>query len=133
MKRQLISFGTKFEEAASYSRALRVGDLVYLSGTTGYDYATGQIDPDAGEQTRQIFRNAERALAEAGTSLADVVRIRIYAPTVEDFDKLIPIVGERFRGIMPASTGILASLIRDEIRVEIEMDAIIGSAADVQT
>lgn len=129
MKRQLISFGTKFEEIASYSRAMRVGDFVYLSGTTGYDYATGKIDPDAGEQTRQIFRNAERAFAEAGTSLADVVRIRIYAPTAEDFDKVIPVVGEKFRGIMPTSTGILAALIRDEIRVEIEMEAIVGSAS----
>jgi enamine deaminase RidA (YjgF/YER057c/UK114 family) len=130
MKRQFISFGTKFEEIASYSRALRVGNIVYLSGTTGYDYATGKIDPDAAEQARQIFRNAERAFAEAGARLSEVVRVRIYAPTAEDFEKIVPVIGERFRGIMPASTGVLASLIREEIRVEIEMEAVIGSAAD---
>ena len=128
MKRKLISSGSKMEELASYSRALRVGDHVYLSGTTGYDYAAMSIHPDAAEQCLQLFRNAEKALAEAGASLKDVVMTRIYCPAVEDFDKITPILGEKFRGIMPASVGILADLIRPEIRVEIEMEAVIGSS-----
>ncbi|MCB1379318.1 MAG: RidA family protein [Alphaproteobacteria bacterium] len=130
MKRQLISSGSKLEELASYSRALRYGNQVYLSGTTGYDYATMTISPDAAEQCRQIFRNAEKALAAAGATLREVVRIRIYCPTAEDFEKITPVLGEKFRGIMPASTGVVAALVRPEIRVEIEMEAIIGSAGD---
>ena len=128
MKRKLVSSGSKLEEQASYSRALRVGDHVYLSGTTGYDYASMTIHPDAAEQCRQLFRNAEKALTAAGASLNEVVVTRIYCPTAEDFDKITPILGEKFRGVMPASIGVLAALIRPEIRVEIEMEAIIGSA-----
>lgn len=132
MKRQLIFSGAKLEQTASYSRALRYGNHVYLSGTTGYDYATMKIAPDTAEQCRQIFRNAEKALAAAGTKLSEVVRIHIYCPTPEDFDKITPVIGEKFRGIMPASTGVVAKLVRDEIKVEIEMEAIIGSS-EVET
>lgn len=128
MKRKLISSGSKMEQLASYSRALRYGDRVFLSGTTGYDYASMSIHPDAKEQCLQLFRNAEKALAEAGTSLKEVVMTRIYCPSPEDFEAITPILGDKFRGIMPASVGILADLVRPEIRVEIEMEAIIGSA-----
>lgn len=128
MKRKLVSSGSKMEQLASHSRALRVGDRVFLSGTTGYDYASMTIQPDAAAQCQQLFRNAEAALAAAGTNLKEVVMTRIYCPAAEDFDAILPILGEKFRGIMPASVGILADLVRPEIRVEIEMEAIIGSA-----
>jgi len=128
MKRKLVFSGAQLEKTASYSRALRYGDHVYLSGTTGYDYLTMKIAPDAAEQCQQIFRNAEKALAAAGAKLSEVVRINIYCPSVEDFDKITPVLGEKFRGIMPASTGVVAKLVRDEIRVEIDMEAIIGSS-----
>ncbi|MGO9768309.1 MAG: Rid family hydrolase [Roseiarcus sp.] len=128
MKRKLISSGSKMEKDSSYSRALRFGDHVYLSGTTGYDYASMTIHPDAAEQCRQLFHNAEKALAAAGASLNEVVMTRIYCPSAEDFEKIVPILGEKFRGVMPASIGVLAHLIRPEIKVEIEMEAIVGSA-----
>lgn len=128
MKRKLISSGSKMEQLASYSRALRVGDRVFLSGTTGYDYASMTIHPDAAEQCKQLFANAEKALSAAGTSLKEVVMTRIYCPTPEDFDRITPILGEKFRGIMPASVGIVAALVRPEICVEIEMECIIGSS-----
>ncbi len=128
MKRKLISSGSKMEQLASYSRALRFGERVFLSGTTGYDYASMTIHPGAAEQCRQLFANAEKALADAGTSLREVVMTRVYCPTPADFEAITPILGEKFRGIMPASVGIVADLVRPEIRVEIEMEAIIGSS-----
>lgn len=129
MTRQWISFGTEFERRAGYSRALRVGNQVFLSGTTGYDYETGALPAGAAAQTQQILRNAERALAMAGSSLAEVVRTRIYVVDAADFEVITPILGAAFAKILPASTGLVCQLYNEALRVEIEMDAIIGSAA----
>ena len=78
--RRLISSGSPFEAAAGYSRAVIDGDWVFVAGTTGFDYAQMTIAEDPAEQARQAFRNIEKALAEAGASLADVVRVRYYLP-----------------------------------------------------
>jgi enamine deaminase RidA (YjgF/YER057c/UK114 family) len=129
VSRQWISFGTEFEKRAGYSRALRVGNQVFLSGTTGYDYATGELPEGVQAQTRQILRNAARALEIAGTSLAEVVRTRIYVTHPSYFDEVVPILGAAFADIRPASTGVVAQLYNDALKIEIEMDALIGSAA----
>ena len=79
--RRLISSGSPFEAAGGYSRAVVDGEWVFVAGTTGFDYAAMTIAEDPAEQTRQALRNIEAALAEAGASLADVVRVRYYVPT----------------------------------------------------
>ncbi|MEJ2117388.1 MAG: Rid family hydrolase, partial [Alphaproteobacteria bacterium] len=76
MTRQNISSGSPFEDQIGYSRAVVDGDWIFVSGTTGYDYATMTISDDVVEQCAQTFRNIEAALKEAGASLADVVRVR---------------------------------------------------------
>ncbi|HEX2527423.1 MAG TPA: RidA family protein [Geminicoccus sp.] len=129
MSRQWISFGTEFEKRAGYSRALRVGNQVFLSGTTGYDYATGELPESVEDQTHQILRNATRALEMAGSSLNEVVRTRIYVTDPAYFDRVVPILGVAFAAILPASTGVVSQLYNDAIKIEIEMDAIVGSAA----
>ena len=78
--RRLISSGSEFETQGGYSRAVVDGEWVFVAGTTGFDYAAMTIADDPAEQTRQTFRNIERALAEAGANLADVVRVRYYVP-----------------------------------------------------
>ena len=83
-KRRLISTGSTFEELAGYSRAVVDGAWVFVSGCTGFDYAAGTISDDVVEQTHQTFRNIEWALAEAGASLADVVRVRLFLDSRDD-------------------------------------------------
>ncbi len=128
MQGRRISSGSKFEELAGYSRAVVLpdpgGDWVLVSGTTGYDYATGTISDDVAEQTRQVFRNIERALAEAGASLKDVVRSTVIFPDPDDFfDHIVPVLKEYLGEALPTSTAFVAPLVRDEIRVEIEVTA----------
>jgi enamine deaminase RidA (YjgF/YER057c/UK114 family) len=122
-----ISSGSVFEELAGYARAVVLpdpgGDWVLVSGTTGYDYATGEISEDSLEQTRQCFRNVSKALAEAGTSLDDLVRIRVYLTEVADFEDIAKIVGEHCRTARPANTTVVCALTKPEMKVEIEVTA----------
>src|SRR6478736_2739685 len=92
--RQLISSGSPFEAAGGYSRAVVDGEWVLVAGTTGFDYAAMTIADDTAEQTRQTLRNIEAALAEAGASLADVVRVRYYVPDAADWPRIMPVLGE---------------------------------------
>lgn len=121
--RRLISSGSPFEALAGYSRAVVDGDWVFVSGTTGFDYAAGTIADDAAEQTRQTLRNIEAALAEAGAGLADVVRVRVFIAAREDFDAVARVLGERFRDIRPANTTVVAALVDSRMKVEIEATA----------
>src|SRR5256712_11569842 len=100
--RRLISSGSPFEAEAGYSRAVVDGDWVFVAGTTGFDYARMTIAEDPAEQTRQTFRNIETALAEAGASLGDVVRVRYYVPNAADWPAIVPVLGEIFGTIRPA-------------------------------
>ncbi len=121
--RRLISSGSAFEKLAGYSRAVVDGDWVFVSGTTGFDYASGEISPDVAEQTRQTFRNIEAALAQADAGLADVVRIRVFLAERDDFATVAPIVGEHLKDVRPANTTVVAPLVDSRMKIEIEVTA----------
>ena len=123
MTRKLISSGSTFERDIGYSRAVAVGDWVFVSGTTGFDYATMTISDGVAEQTRQTLENIQSALAEAGFSLADVVRTRYILPAAEDFPACWPVLREFFGEIRPASTMLVAGLADPRMRIEIEVTA----------
>jgi enamine deaminase RidA (YjgF/YER057c/UK114 family) len=121
--RKLISSGSSFEKVAGYSRAVVDGDFVFVSGTTGYDYATMTIAPGVEAQARQAFANIAKALSEAGCTLADVVRVTYYLTDRGDFQKLAPIFGEHLRDIRPAATAIICQLIEPAMKIEIQVTA----------
>ncbi len=123
MGRRLISSGSKFEEEIGYSRAVVDGDFVFVSGTTGYDYATMTIADDVVAQADQCFRNIAAALAQAGASLDDVVRALFIVPRREDWQPCWPVVKRYFGKARPASTLIHAGLQTDAMRIEIEVTA----------
>jgi enamine deaminase RidA (YjgF/YER057c/UK114 family) len=127
--RRLISSGSSFEAVAGYSRAVVDGDYVHVAGTTGFDYSAMRIDDDVAEQTRQCFRNIEAALAQAGSSLDEVVRVNYYLVNAADFGRLAPIFGEMFRTARPAATAIICGLVDPRMKIEIEVTARIGAAA----
>jgi enamine deaminase RidA (YjgF/YER057c/UK114 family) len=126
--RRLISSGSSFEAVAGYSRAVVDGDYVHVAGTTGFDYAAMRIDEDAVAQTRQCFRNIEAALAQAGSSLDEVVRVNYYLVNAADFERLAPIFGEMFHSARPAATAIVCGLVDARMKIEIEVTARLGSA-----
>jgi enamine deaminase RidA (YjgF/YER057c/UK114 family) len=123
MTRRLISSGSPFEREVGYSRAVVDGDWVFVSGTTGFDYRTMTISDDPAEQARQIFRTLEAVLAEAGSSLADVVRARYIATSTEAWERAVPVIGEHFRDIRPTSTAIVCGLVDPRMKIEIEVTA----------
>src|SRR5260370_10924545 len=94
--RRLISSGSPFEAAAGYSRAVVDGEWVFVAGTTGFDYAAMTIADDPAEQARQALRNIAAALAEAGASLADVVRVKYYLPDAANWPRIRRELGEAF-------------------------------------
>jgi len=121
--RRLISSGSPFEAAAGYSRAVVDGDWIFVAGTTGFDYASMTIAEDPAEQARQAFRNIEKALAEAGSTLADVVRVHYYMPDLADWPDVVPVLGEVFGTIRPAATAIFCGLVDPRMKIEIEVTA----------
>jgi enamine deaminase RidA (YjgF/YER057c/UK114 family) len=123
MARQLISSGSSFEAVAGYSRAVVDGDLVFVSGTTGFDYATMTIDPDPLVQCRQCFANIARALAQAGCTLDDVVRVHYYLTDAALFERVAPIFGEHFARARPAATAVVCGLVDPRMALEIEVTA----------
>lgn len=127
-KRQLVSSGGPFERKYGYSRAVRVGSRVFVAGTAAFKDGVPFAPGDAGAQTRHILDVIERALEEAGASLADVTRYRVYVTNMDDHPAVAGEMGRVFGEIRPAGTLVGTSeLIHPDLRVEIEVDAIIGS------
>jgi len=121
MSRRLISSGSPFEEVAGYSRAVVDGKWVFVAGTSGF--ANGQIAEGVLEQTEQAFATISAALVEAGSSLADVVRVRVFITEAGDFEKIAPVLGKHFKGIRPANTTVVCGLVDPRMKVEIEVTA----------
>ncbi len=121
--RRLISSGSPFEAEAGYSRAVVDGEWIFVAGTTGFDYARMTIAEDPAEQARQAFRNITAALAEAGASLADIVRVRYYVPAIADWPDIVPVLGEIFGTIRPAATALVCGLVDPRMKIEIEVTA----------
>ena len=125
---QRISTGSPFEDKFGYSRAVRHGDTVYVSGTTGYDYATMTMPEAVGEQARNALATIDAALRQAGSSLADTVRVVYYVGDAAFIDDIVAAVGPAFRDIRPAATMVLVKMIEAAMKVEIEVTARIGAA-----
>jgi enamine deaminase RidA (YjgF/YER057c/UK114 family) len=121
--RKLISSGSSFEKAAGYSRAVVDGEWVFVSGTTGFDYATMSIGEGIVEQAEQCFRNIEHALGQAGASLADAVRVNYVVPVAAEFEQCWPVLRKYLGEIRPASMMISAGLADPRMRIEIEVTA----------
>lgn len=124
MTRKLISSGSTFEKEWGYSRAVVDGDWIWVSGTTGFDYSVMEIHPGPVEQAEQCFKNIEAALAQAGSSLADVVRIQIFVDSIDTWNVVNShVIGRRLRDIRPASTALVTGFIDRRIKIEIEVTA----------
>lgn len=131
MGRRLISSGSTFEREIGYSRAVVDGEWVFVSGTTGFDYATMTIADDIATQANQCLKNIEAALAEAGAKLADIVRITYIVPKADEFRECWPVLRQYFDNIRPAATMISAGLADPRMRIEIEVTARIGSGNSI--
>lgn len=121
--RQLISSGSPFERDMGYSRAVVDGEWVFVSGTTGFDYETMTISDNVVAQAEQCFRNIEKALAEAGSRCADIVRVHYILPRVDDFEPCWPVLRKYLGEIRPAATMISAGLSDPRMKIEIEVTA----------
>jgi enamine deaminase RidA (YjgF/YER057c/UK114 family) len=129
MTRRLISSGSTFEKDIGYSRAVVQGDWIFVSGTTGYDYATMKLAQGVEAQAEQCLKNIEAALREAGAALEDVVRVHYILPDAAEFPKCWPILRRYFGDIRPAATMICAGLAETRMRIEIEVTALKRQAA----
>ncbi|HMM84053.1 MAG: RidA family protein [Gammaproteobacteria bacterium] len=122
--RRRIGSGSTFERDIGYSRAVAVGEWVFVSGTTGFDYATMTIDDDVVAQAAQCIRNIDAALRESGCTLADVVRVRYLLPNADDFPACWPVLREAFGEARPAATMMAVGLADRRMKIEIEVTAL---------
>jgi enamine deaminase RidA (YjgF/YER057c/UK114 family) len=121
--RKLISSGSSFEKSIGYSRAVVDGDWMFVSGTTGFDYATMAISEDVAAQAEQTFLNIKAAMEQGGFSLADVVRVHYLLPKAEDFEKCWPVLQKYLGDVRPAATMFVAGLADPRMKIEIEVTA----------
>jgi enamine deaminase RidA (YjgF/YER057c/UK114 family) len=124
MARWTISSGSKFEEMAGYSRAVVDGEWIFVSGTAGYDFATGMISSDAAEQARQSLATISRTLEQAGASLGDIVRVRVYLSDRSDVIAVSTVLGQTFSDPRPTNTTIICGFAMEEMKVELEVTAL---------
>jgi len=125
---QRVSTGSPFEATFGYSRAVRHDDTVYVSGTTGYDYATMTMPDDVGSQASNALATIARALKELGSDISEVVRVTYYVGDRSYVNEVVAAVGPVFADIRPAATMVIAQMIEDAMKVEIEVTARIGAA-----
>ncbi|MWG36630.1 RidA family protein [Halomarina oriensis] len=131
MRRQRVQSGTEWEKRVGYSRAVRVGRRVFVAGTTATDDSGAVLDGDAYEQTARVLRNVERALTEAGASLDDVVRTRMFVTDADDWEQVGKAHEEAFGDVRPAATMVEVSrLVDPAMCVEIEVDAVVDGPED---
>ncbi|HOE43497.1 MAG TPA: RidA family protein [Rhodoferax sp.] len=124
MTKRLISSGSTFEEQIGYSRAVVVGDWVFVSGTTGFDYKTMSISESLVQQTEQCLKNIESALQQADSSLKDVVRVTYVLPDGAEFEQCWPVLRKYFGEVRPAAMMISAGLADPRMKIEIEVTAL---------
>lgn len=124
MARKLISSGSPFEKSVGYSRAVVEGDWCFVAGTTGYDPVTREMPESAAAQARNALAVIEKALAEAGFAMSDIVRATYYFTDAAYWDEVGPTLGEMFGEIRPAATALVAGLVKPEMKVEIEVTAL---------
>ena len=125
-KRTLISSGSDFEKTMGYSRAVAQGDWCFVSGTTGYDYATMQMPASIADQARNCFATIAKALTEGGFAMTDIVRVQYTITDASLVDEVVPALGEALDDIRPAATMVVADLIKPEMLIEIEVTAFKG-------
>jgi enamine deaminase RidA (YjgF/YER057c/UK114 family) len=118
-----IYSGFVSEENVGYARAVVVDDWVFVSGTTGFDAETKQFPPDAVSQCENCFRNIERALKEAGTSLENLVRVQIFLANEEDFARVTPVIRKHCYAARPTNTTVFARMVMPQMLVEVEATA----------
>jgi enamine deaminase RidA (YjgF/YER057c/UK114 family) len=123
-ERRLISSGSTFEAEIGYSRAVVQGDWVFVSGTTGFDYATMSIADDIEAQTEQCLKNIASALEQAGACMADVVRVTCVLPQSGEFAQCWPVLKRYFGTVRPAAMMISAGLVDPRMKIEIEVTAL---------
>ena len=121
--RRRISSNSSFEAQIGYSRAVVDGDFIFVSGTTGFDYASMRISDDVAEQCRQAMHTIATALEDAGASMADVVRVRYILPRRADFEACWPVLKEYLGEVRPAATMLEAGLFDPRMKIEIEVTA----------
>ena len=124
MQRRLISSGSTFEAQIGYSRAVVAGPWVFVSGTTGFDYSTMTIADGVVAQCEQCLKNIASALAEAGSGMADVVRVTYVLPQASDFEACWPVLRRHFDHVRPAAMMISAGLADPRIKIEVEVTAL---------
>ena len=124
-----VKSGSKFEDIASYSRLVAVGNHIYISNTAGRDPVTKEMPESVTEQSLQAIANIERALIAAGSCLADVVAIRVFVPNPADADAVGAVLGEKFRGIDPACTLTCSPLASEVYKMEMDATAYRGASA----
>jgi len=126
IKRENLSSGSTFEEAFGYSRAVKVGDTVYISGTVGIDYESGNVSADPVEQLQQILKNMLPSLQRAGAKLSDIVQITTYVTSPEVFQEIGPELGKIFADIRPTNAALVVAFPVPDVVVEISATAVIG-------
>jgi enamine deaminase RidA (YjgF/YER057c/UK114 family) len=121
MTRHLISSGSKFEAEMAYSRAVVEGDWIFVSGSTGFNYATMEISDDVVNQAEQTFLNIKAAMEKAGFRLKDIVRVHYILPEAAEFQACWPVLKKYLGDVKPAATMFVADLLDPRMKIEIEV------------
>ena len=126
MDKKAIYSGSPFEKQAGYARAIKKGDMVFVSGTVGYDFGTGTIAERAADQARQALKTIETALVEAGSGLGDVVRLVVYLSDRAYIEEVSSVLKTTFVEGLVTNTTIIVTLTQPQMKVELEATALIG-------